>query len=425
MSLLDTLHYYHNSIDEQLQNGVIPFWLERCYDNQYGGFLTNFDSKGRPLPNPEKYLNTQARLVWWFSTLYRRYPERSEFIEKARYGLDFMIQHFWDVDYEGWYWKVERDGSLIDAGKVLYGQVFAIYALSEYTLATGENRSLSLAERTFDLLQIYCADTLHGGYYENLERDWNVAPGGFFAGDRKGLDSHMHTMEAFTLLCKATKQEVHRRKLNEVVGIIVNHMLDPTTGSGRNQFDLAFNPTPAISIHRTWNAERKGKSPAISIDTTSYGHNIELAWLLTYALEAADIDKNVYRQVRYKLVDHAYTHGVDWEFGGIYRDGMASGEAIILEKEFWQNAEAMVGFIDAYEVFGEQRFLKAFENIWQFVDHYMINHAVGEWMTLLTREGKPIDDNIGNPWKVAYHSGRSLLECATRLERLSQADSLQ
>ncbi len=167
----------------------------------------------------------------------------------------------------------------------------------------------------------------------------------------------------------------------------------------------------------------KGEAPEISIDTKSYGHNIELAWLLTYALKAVDIDNDLYRQVRYKLVDHAYTHGVDWEFGGIYRDGIASGEAIILEKEFWQNAEAMVGFIDAYEVFGERRFYKAFEKIWQFVDHYMINHAVGEWMTLLTREGKPIDDNIGNPWKVAYHSGRSLLECATRLERLSLAES--
>ncbi len=94
MTLLETLHYYHNAVNEQLQNGVIPFWLERCYDNQYGGFLTNFDSKGQPLPNHEKYLNTQARLVWWFSKLSRRYPERSEFIKMARYGLDFMIQHF-------------------------------------------------------------------------------------------------------------------------------------------------------------------------------------------------------------------------------------------------------------------------------------------------------------------------------------------
>ena len=103
-----TLEEYINAINSLLQNGVIPFWLDRSWDNEYGGYLTNYDSQGRLLPNPEKYLNTQARLVWWFSTLSRRYPERSEFIELARKGVDFMIQYFWDNDNEGWYWKVER-----------------------------------------------------------------------------------------------------------------------------------------------------------------------------------------------------------------------------------------------------------------------------------------------------------------------------
>ncbi len=74
-----------------------------------------------------------------------------------------MIQYFWDNDNEGWYWKIERDGTLIGDGKVLYGQVFAIYALSEYTLGAGEERSSALAHWTFDLLQKYCADTLYGG----------------------------------------------------------------------------------------------------------------------------------------------------------------------------------------------------------------------------------------------------------------------
>jgi mannobiose 2-epimerase len=66
---------YLNAINEQLQNGIILFWLERSWDDEHGGFLTNFDSQDRLLPNPEKYLNTQVHLVWWFSTLSRRYPE--------------------------------------------------------------------------------------------------------------------------------------------------------------------------------------------------------------------------------------------------------------------------------------------------------------------------------------------------------------
>jgi mannobiose 2-epimerase len=56
-------------------------------------------------------------------------------------------------------WKVRRDGSRLDDGKITYGQSFAIYALAEYYLATSDRRALDYASQTFDLLQKYAADT--------------------------------------------------------------------------------------------------------------------------------------------------------------------------------------------------------------------------------------------------------------------------
>lgn len=85
--------------------------------------------------------------------------------------MDWIITHFWDDNYGGWFWKINADGSQLDNGKVVYGQSFAIYALTEYYLATRDERGLQFASLTFDLLQIHCADTLHGGYFENLEAD--------------------------------------------------------------------------------------------------------------------------------------------------------------------------------------------------------------------------------------------------------------
>ena len=414
----ERLSALHTALRRSLEEGIIPFWLERSWDAEHGGFLTNFDEHGRALDTPEKYLNTQCRLIWWFSTLSRRYPEQAAFGELARNGLDFLLAHFWDAEHGGWYWKVRRDGSLLDAGKVVYGQSFAIYALAEYALATHDPRGLVYAEKTFDLLQKYCADTLHGGYYENLEPDWTVSAPGFCAGDRKGLDTHMHLLEAFTTLYAASGEEIHRRKLLEVTDLIVRYMIDPDTGCGRNQFDLAFHPIPAIAIRRTWNAEREGEAPAIPTDTTSYGHNVELAWLMHRAVQTAEADPEPYYPVMRRLLDHALAHGVDWEYGGIYRDGTASGGPLIKDKEFWQNAEVLVGFLDGFETFGETRYLDAFETIWRFVEAYMLVPEVGEWRTLLDRRGRPIDPKIGNPWKVAYHSGRATLECVTRLARL-------
>ena len=411
-------------VSDHLTKGIIPFWAERALDRDGGGYLTNFDEQGRPLGTPEKYLNSQCRLLWWFSTLQRCYPAAPACRELAKAGFDFMLRHFWDPAHGGWFWKVKRDGSRLDDGKIVYGQSFAIYALSEHYLATGDSRALDYATRTFDLLQVHAADTLHGGYYENLNVDWTPETPGFAGGDRKGLDTHLHLMESFTVLCQASRNPLHQRKLMELVELIRTRMIDPASGCGLNQFDLAWRSIPAIAIKRTWNAERFGERPAQPTETTSYGHNVELSWLLRRAIDVAGADLTPYRPIMKRLLDHAVTHGVDWERGGIYRDGLrSSGKAIVLEKEFWQHAEVLVGFLDGYELFNDPRYLEAFETVWSFVRAHMIIPGVGEWRTLLDRDGQPLDPNIGNEWKVSYHTGRATLECTQRLERLCSRQS--
>jgi mannobiose 2-epimerase len=407
----------YKKVHEHLYTELIPFWDKNAVDKQYGGFLTNFDAKGIPIDMPEKYLNTQCRMIWWFSQLNRIVPSEV-YKNNASQGVDFLINYLWDDINGGWRWKVKQDGSPLDDGKIVYGQGFAIYALSDYYISTGDKRGLEYAEKTFDLLQKYCADTHYGGYYENMEADWTPAPGGFSAGDRKGLDTHLHLMEAFTSLYQASGKEIHKRKLVEIIKLISEKMVDHEAGSGLNQFDLAWTTLPAINIKRTWNAEREGEKPADPTETTSYGHNTELVWLMVRALNVAGESLEPYKPLFRKLLDNAVKYGVDFENGGIYRDGLRRGGALVLEKEWWQHTEALVGFLEGYELFRDLRYYEAFRTIWKFVDSKMINHEVGEWRRLLDKEGKVIDGNIGNEWKVAYHSGRSMVECEKRLKKL-------
>ena len=410
------------AVRQHLDNGIIPFWVQRASDQEHGGYYTSFDEQGHRLPMPEKYLNSQARLLWWFSRLHRTRPDIPGTQEMASRGVDFLIKYFWDEERGGFYWKVNRDGSRLDDGKVVYGESFAIYALAEYSLATEDPRGLDYAIRTFDLLQKYSADTLRGGYFENLEPDWTIAPPGFAAGDRKGLDTHMHLMESFTTLYAASGEEIHKRKLIEVIDLICEKMIDPASGCGLNQFNPAFQSIPAIAIRRTWNAERVGEKPADPIDTTSYGHNVELSWLLRRAIETAGVDPAPYEPVMRRLLDHATTHGVDWEYGGIFRDGFRDGGPLVLDKEFWQQSEVLIGFLDGYQAFKDERYLEAFETIWRFVVAHMIIPGVGEWRILLDRVGNPIDANTGNAWKVSYHTGRSMIECSERLAKLIRSE---
>jgi mannobiose 2-epimerase len=406
-------------IGDHLENGIMRFWLEHGIDHVHGGYLTGFDEGGAPSENTDKYVVTQTRMIWGFSRLSRALPANARLREAAKQGVDFFLKSFWDAANGGVRWSVARDGSVIDAAKLVYGQSFAVYALSEYALATGDPRGLQFAEAVFDLLQKYSADTYNGGYFENLESDWRIAEGGAAAGDRKSLDIHMHLMEAFTVLYQCSGKPIHARKLEEVVAIILDRMISKQSGCGLNQFDVRFNPRPAINIKRTWNAERKtGEVVAAPTDTTSYGHNIELLWLLNRAGEALGKPVDCYDVVGRRLAEHTLRYGLDKEYGGVYRDGPHDGPALVQDKEWWQNCESMVGFLDAFEHFEDDRYAEAFLGVWSFAKAKFINPQVGEWRQLLDRQGAVISGDIGNPWKAIYHTGRAMLECTQRLRRL-------
>jgi mannose 2-epimerase len=414
---LERLGDIREKIFQHFSHGIIPFWRQRGVDQKHGGYLTNFGSSGEWLSeDTDKYIVTQTRMIWGFSLFHQYYPDDPFYLEAARQGVDFFIDHFWDSRHGGWFWKVQRDGALVDAGKVVYGQSFAIYALSQYYLATGDQRGLDYADRTFQLLQRYCADVARGGYYENLEPGWRLSDAGFHAGDRKSLDIHMHLLECFTTLYQASNLEIHRRRLGEVIQVILQHMVVPEHGCGRNQFDLEFIPIPPIAIRRTWNAERKGELAEGAVDTTSYGHNLELAWLLLQASDFMGLPRTTYGDVIQRLVEHALQYGIDWVNGGLFRDGPYDSAAIVRDKEWWQHAESLVGLLDAYILFGNERYLDAFEKIWEFSDRYFINHELGEWQTLLSEKGDPIDPGLGNPWKACYHTGRAMSETLKRLD---------
>lgn len=416
----DRINSIRTQITRHLEAEWLPFWETRGCDTEFGGYFTDYDAQGVKTDDARKFIVTQARMIWSYSILFSRYPERNDFREAAKQGVDFMLKYFWDARHEGWVWLTDREGKVLDDGKVVYGEGFMIYALAQYGISTGDPRGKEYACKTFDLLQKYAVDTFNGGYYENLEPDWTISEPGYAAGDRKSLDIHMHLLEAFTTLYKLTGEEIHKRKLNEVINIILKRMVNQEDGCGRNQFDLAFNPIPAICIRRTWNDDRgKGESVDEPLDTTSYGHNVELAWLLNRAAAVMGDPKDRFACITKALNDHALHYGLDTVYGGVYRDGPHSGAAIIHDKEWWQNCEVLVGLLDAYEILGDDRYWDAFEKCWEFDDKYMINHEIGEWRQLLKQDGTPIIADMGNPWKAMYHTGRSLTECLDRLDHIA------
>jgi mannobiose 2-epimerase len=306
--------------------------------------------------------------------------------------------------------------------KILYGLSFVIYALSEYTLATGDPRGIEHATATFDLVQRHCADPGYGGYFEMFERDWTRCGPGAGGGDRKTLDVHMHLMEAFTTLYEATGRAKHRRALVEDIEILTRRILHPQYATGIPQFWADWRVAPQIKFDVVWGWDRfaEGGAKPHAGDNTSYGHNVEFAWLLRHALAVLGEPSAPLDPIMRRQLEHAVKAGIDYDFGGVCVEGPHDGgPAYDTEKEFWQQAETLIGMLDGCLTFGLDPYWAAYETVHRFVFDKMVNRGVGEWWPLLSRDGDTrIWTHMSHSWKINYHSVRSMIQSISRLEKL-------
>ncbi len=422
----ETLLGCRQELHRHLTAELLPFWTARTADYENGGFITHFDQDGHDSGEDEKSLIAQTRSIYTYASAHRAGYGGGALGQLARHGVDYLLNRMWDVDYGGFYWMTNRRGEVLNRQKIVYGQSFAIYCLSEYTLATGDLRGVDYAQRVFDLLQKYASDTTYGGYFEMFERDWTLTGPGAAGGDRKTLDAHMHLMEAFTTLYEGTRQPIHRRKLLEVISLLVEKIMHPTYGTGVPQFWADWRVAPQIKFDVIWGWDRftEDGTKRAAEDNTSYGHNGEFAWLLLHALDVLGIPPETYQTSLQKALSHAVDYGVDWEQGGVFVEGSHSGQVYDREKEFWQQAEVLIGFLDAYRLFGEEKYGQAYENVHRFVLDKMVNHGVGEWWPLMTRQGVPIWTHMSHSWKINYHTVRSMIQSIRRLDQLIAPSSL-
>ncbi|MCG3181312.1 MAG: Cellobiose 2-epimerase [Phycisphaerae bacterium] len=406
--------------ESYLNDRLLPFWIENSPDPEFGGFLSYFDRHGRPTGETLKSFLMQVRILYAMASSHRfGYGAGGRCAKLARDAADFLLEHYWDREQGGWFWIADRAGNPTVTSKIGYGQVFGMYAFSEYFLATGDPRGRQAAEQTYAAISQYMADTRHGGFYEMMGRDWQAAPSGPPGGDRKSLDVHMHMMEALTSLYEMTGHPIHRRRLEEVIDLLTSRMLQPN-GTGYIQFTTDFQPLGAILFATEWGRDARPRQGALPLDQTSPGHNVEFAWLLLHAAEVMGRPWADYADVVRPMFDHCLAYGIDWDFGGVYADTPAEGPTTLTEKQFWQQGEIIVGMLDAYRLFGDEKYWRAFRNVYDFLfDKFVVMDAGGEWYERVDREGRPIDDVLGHAWKICYHSIRSTVQAALRLRALA------
>ncbi|MAF67567.1 MAG: N-acylglucosamine 2-epimerase [Planctomycetes bacterium] len=401
-----------------LSEELLPFWMERSPDQTNGGFLTWFDEDGRPTGETSKTFLAHARLLFVFSAAHRAGFGEGRALELAERAASFLRDHFWDERFGGWTWIADRRGVTTCDAKVGYGQAFALYAFSEFVRATGDARGRAALERTFEVVSERMADPARGGWCELFERDWTriAGPG----GERKTYDVHMHLMEGLTELARLTADTAHRAALDESIDVLLERVIDPRTGAGRAQFALDWTPLPAVEFDLEWGRDEAPEDgEARALDTVNYGHDVELAWLLGRAFEVSGRERASLGSFVTRLLENVLTRGYDEELGGVFIEGPHDRPPRHTRKQFWQQAEAQVGFLEGWELTGDPRLLTAFAGTQDFVQtHLVASGGGGEWRGLVERDGHPIWGELGTGWKVAYHTVRSQLEVVERCRRL-------
>jgi mannobiose 2-epimerase len=298
---------------------------------------------------------------------------------------------------------LDHAGAPIADRKQTYALAFGVYALAEHHLATGRAEALESAVELYGAMEAHLCDPRRGGYWEARARDWSpLADVRLSEKDQnapRSMNTHLHVMEAYANLLRAWPDPGLRATLVGLVALHVDRIIDPATGHLRLFLDEDWQPL----------------SRAVS-----YGHDIEASWLVLEAAEVAGEPALLERAraAALLLARATLAEGEDARHGGIFAERDEAGR-LDDDKHWWMQAEAVVGFLNAWELTREEAFLAAAERAWAFVDRFLVDREHGEWRWRVRRDGTRIAGLPKvEPWKCPYHNSRAALEVAARVARL-------
>lgn len=390
---------FRDELESELTDNILSWWMKYTPDREYGGFYGHITHHNKVVEGAGKGAIMNTRILWTFSAAHRMYGDPA-YQDIARRAYAYILNHFLDREYGGVYWELDYRGRVKSSRKQIYAIAFSIYALAEYHLAFDEPEALDLAISLFRDIEEHALDRARNGYVEAFSRTWEPVEDLRLSekdhNENKTMNTHLHILEAYGQLYRTWKDPALKHALENLIRLFLEKFLDGDSFRLKLFFD------------DDW----KLKSSLVS-----YGHDIECSWLLHEAAEilgeAELIDQTAEAAIQ---MARANFSGLD-EDGGLFYEFFPEKGELDTDKHWWPQAEAMVGYFNAYQLSGDLEFLDRSLKSWEFIYNYICDWLDEEWYWSVDKAGRPrTEKEKAGFWKCPYHNGRACMEIIRRIE---------
>jgi mannobiose 2-epimerase len=217
------------------------------------------------------------------------------------------------------------------------------------------------------------------------------------------MNNHLHMLEAYAHLFRVWPDPLLADRLRELVSLFHQKILNAENSHLHHFFTETWMPRS---------------------DNYTFGHDIEGSWLLCEAADALGdpVLRSDTRDLAVRIARTTQSEGLDAD-GGLHYEGQG-GRITDDRKEWWPQAEAVIGFFNAWQISHDRSFLESAIGCWQFIQKYVVDPKDGEWFWRVSRQGVPdLDQPKVSAWKCPYHNSRCCLELIQRTRPPSPSEN--
>lgn len=374
----------------ELINNVLPFWLEKSQDREFGGYMTCLDREGK-VYDTDKFVWLQGREIWMFASMYNKVEQRKEWLDCAVQGAEFLKRYGHDGDYN-WYFSLTREGVPLIEPYNIFSYTFATMAFGQLAKATGNKEYELITRKTFEKIL---------SKIDNPKGKWNKAHSG--TRDLKNFALPMILCNLALEIEDLLEEDFMKKTIENLIHEVIDVFYRPELGL------IVENVTPDGQLSDSFDGR-----------LVNPGHAIEAMWFimdLGERLQRPELVKKA-TEISLKMVKF----GWDEKHGGIFyfldRNGYPPLQLEWDQKLWWVHIETLITMIKGYQLTGSQECLEWFERIHDYTWTHFKDTEHPEWFGYLNRQGEVLLNLKGGKWKGCFHVPRGLYQCWKVMDKL-------